>query len=170
MSRSIVPKSGALLVVSGVLIVAGLVLLVVANQVLLEGVYQGEGLIQEGQDLNIQGEFEQGVGVYTVQIVGFSADTFQVRILDPRDDAITSHYIDREIIEEEFVIESPGTYTMIISSVQDTETQIFAAIGPLPDANKKVLGFLSIYVLIAGMLMLVISAVFEVMRRRSRSV
>ena len=161
-------KSGVLLVISGVLIVAGLILLVVGSQIILEGVYQGEGLVRDGQDLTIQGEFESGTGVYTVQIVGYSADTFQVRVLDPQDIVILSHNIEEEIIENEFTAELPGVYTVIVSSRDSKESQVFAAIGPLPDANKRALGFLSIYVLIAGMLLLVITAVFEVKRKRMR--
>ena len=166
MLMCIVLKSGALLVISGVLIVAGLILLVVGSQIILEGVHQGEGLVRDGQDLVIQGKFESGVGVYTVQIVGYSADTFQVQVLDPQDIVILSHDIESEIIENEFTAELSGVYTVIVSSMDREETQVFAAIGPLPDANKKALGFLSIYVLIAGMLLLVVTAIFEARRKR----
>ena len=50
-------KSGIMLVISGALIVIGLILLVVGNQVILEGVSQGNGIVSVNQDLIISGEF-----------------------------------------------------------------------------------------------------------------
>ena len=50
-------KAGIILVASGGLMVIGLILLAVGNQIILEGVFQGNGKINSSQDLTIPGEF-----------------------------------------------------------------------------------------------------------------
>ncbi len=46
---------------------------------------------------------------------------------------------------------------------------MFAAIGPLPDAGKKSLGFISVYVLVIGMIGLVAAGIYGI-KNRVRSV
>ena len=71
-------KAGIILVVSGALIVIGLILLAAGNQVILEGVFQGNGKINSSQDLTISGEFnseESSIGVFAVQVMEFKENT-----------------------------------------------------------------------------------------------
>jgi len=75
--------------------------------------------------------------------------------LNPFDIEILSQEINKETIEEEFRIEETGTYKLIIQSNSNKETQVFAAIGPLPDSGKEILGVIPIYVITAGMIGLV---------------
>ncbi len=155
--------------VSGVLIVIGLVLLVVGNQVILEGVSQGNGMVSVNQDLTVSGEFsseELAYGVYAVQITEFKEDTFYAKVLDSSGIEISSEAIRSETVEKEFEIGQTGSYKLIIQSNSDEESQVFGAIGPLPDAGKKSLGFLSSYTLIAGMVGLVISWIYGIKKRK----
>ena len=158
-----------MLVASGVLIVIGLVLLVVGNQVILEGVSQGNGVVSINQDLTVSGEFsseELAYGVYAVQIMEFKENTFSARVLDSSGIEISSQVIQSETMEKEFQIGQTGSYKLIIQSNSNGESQVFGAIGPLPDAGKKSLGFLSSYILIAGMAGLVVSGIYGVKRRK----
>ena len=167
-----VQKSGIALVVSGALIVIGLILLVVGNQVILEGVSQGNGMVSVNQDLTIAGEFsskEFTYGVYAIQIMEFKENTFSAKVLDSSDIEIASERIQSDTMEKEFEIDQTGSYKLIIQSNSDEETQVFGAIGPLPDAGKKSLGFLSSYLLIAGMIGLVVSGIYGI-RKRKRSI
>jgi hypothetical protein len=43
---------------------------------------------------------------------------------------------------------------------------IFAAIGPLPDANKQLLGSISIIILVIGMIGLVVVGIYGIKYRR----
>ena len=161
-------KSGIMLVVSGVLIVIGLILLVVGNQVILEGVSQGNGMVSINQDLTVSGEFsseEFAYGVYAVQIMEFKENTFSAKVLDSSDIEISSEVIQSETMEKEFEIDQTGNYKLIIQSNSNEESQVFGAIGPLPDAGKKSLGFLSSYILIAGMIGLVVSGIYGIKKR-----
>ena len=148
-------KSGIILIVSGALIVTGLILLVIGNQIILEGVSQENGKVSLNQDLTILNNFEYQnttVGIIAVQVMDFKDDTFSVRVIDPFGIEILSQIIDEETMETEFEISETGNYKLIVDSISNSETQVFAAIGPLPDAGKRSLGFISIYVLVIGMI------------------
>lgn len=162
-------KAGIILIISGALIVIGLILLAVGNQILLEGVFQGNGVVNSNQDLVISGDFDpdkSSVGVFAVQVMEFKENRISAKVLDPFDNEIASKNIDAETIEEGFDILDSGIYKLIIQSNSDEEFQVFGAIGPLPDAGKKSLSFVSAYVLIIGMVGLVGSAIYRVKNRK----
>ena len=152
-----------------ILVVLGLVLLGVGNQIILEGISQDNGLINSNQPLVILGDFNTNdeVGIFAVQLVEYKDNTFTVQILDPFGTEIFFESIKEDTIEREFNITSSGTYKLIIQSNNVEETQVFGAIGPVPDAGKKSLGFVSVYVLIIGLAGLAISGIFAIKKRRS---
>lgn len=162
-------KSALVLVISGVLVVLGLVLLVIGNQVILEGVSQDNGLINSNQPLVISGNFnsDDEEGILAIQLVEHQENTFSVQVLDPFGTEIFFESIKEDTIEREFDITSPGTYKLIIQSSNVDETQVFGAIGPVPDAGKKSLGFISLYVLMIGLAGLAISGIFAIKKRKS---
>ena len=162
-------KSVLVLVVSSILVVLGLVLLTIGNQVILEGVSQDNGLINSNQPLVISGDFNTNdeVGILAVQLVEYKDDTFTVQILDPFGTEIFFESIREDTIEREFNITASGSYKLIIQSNNIEETQVFGAIGPVPDAGKKSLGFVSVYVLMIGLAGLAISGIFAIKKRIS---
>lgn len=156
------------LVISGGLIVIGLVLVVLGNQIILEGVTQGNGKIKSDQALTIVGNLDTqktSIGVFAVQIIEFKDNTFSAKVLDPLDIEIISQEINEDTIEKEFDIIETGIYKLIIESVNNEETQVFGAIGPLPDGSKTLLGFISIYVLVIGMIGLVGVGIYQIKNR-----
>ena len=162
-------KAGIILVASGALIVVGLILLAVGNQVILEGVFQGNGKINSSQDLTILGEFnseESSVGVFAVQVMEFKENMVSARVLDPFDNVIASKNVDEETIVEEFDIIETGSYKLIIQTSSNEDIQVFGAIGPLPDAGKKSLSFVSAYILIIGMVGLVSSGIYKIKSKK----
>ena len=159
-------------VASGALIVIGLILLVIGNQIILEGVSQGSGKVSADQALTILADFDTqdtSVGVFAVQTMEIKDNIVSARVLDPFDSEIISQMINEENIEKEFDVVETGNYKLIIESTSEEETQMFAAIGPLPDVGKKSLGFISMYVLVIGMIGLVGSGIYAV-RNRKRSI
>ena len=79
-------KSIIILIVSGALIGIALILLVLGNQMILEGINQGNGKISQSQSLIISAEFdiqETTQGVFAVQIIDFKDNTLTSKILDP---------------------------------------------------------------------------------------
>ena len=115
-------KSGIVIVVSGALIVLGLILLVIGNQIILEGISQGNGKVSSSQTLSISVEFdsqETSIGVFAVQIMEFKDSTFSVKILDPFESEVISQTINEETIEKEFDVLETGTYKLIIESTNN---------------------------------------------------
>lgn len=164
-------KSGIIIVASGALIVLGLILLVIGNQIILEGVIQGNGKVSSSQEIIISSDFnlqDTSMGVFAVQIMEFKDNTFSAKILDPSDIEIMSQRIDADTIENEFEILDSGSYKLIIESTDFEETQVFGVIGPVPDTGKKILGFISIYVLIIGMGGLVVIAVIGIKNKKNQ--
>lgn len=162
-------KSGIMIVASGILIVIGLILIVIGNQIILEGVSQGNGKVSLSQTLTISGHFDTqdtSTGVFAVQIMEFKDNMFSVRVFDPLDNEVISHAIDEETVEESFDIFETGEYKLVIESTGNEETQVFGAIGPLPDAGKKSLGFISVYVIVVGMVGLVGVGIYSIKNRR----
>jgi len=144
-----------ILIVSGALIAVGLILLVLGNQVILEGINQGNGKISQSQSLTISVEFdmqETTRGVFAIQIIDFKDNTLTAKILDPSDIEIIYQIINEETIEKEFDIVDTGMYKLIIENEDNDEVQVFVAMGPLPDADKKILGLISGYILVVGMI------------------
>jgi hypothetical protein len=163
-------KAGIVLVISISLIIIGMVLIVLGNDVILEDVIQDNGLVNSERELiitsNLDAEKYQ-LGVYAIQIPKFEDKLFFFKVVDPSDNQIISKSLQQETTEEEFEIEISGDYKLIVSSNSDDETQIFAAIGPMPDPAKKSLSFISVYLLITGMILLVIAAVLRIKRKKS---
>ena len=154
---------------SAALIAIGLLLLVVGNQIILEGISQGEGKVSSSQSLTVSVDFdsqETSTGIFAVQIMEFKDNTFSVKVLDPLESEIIFETINTETIEKEFDVLETGTYKLIIESTSNEEPIIFAAIGPLPDANKQLLGSISIIILVIGMIGLVVVGIYGIKYRR----
>ena len=112
-------KSIIILIVSGALIGIALILLVLGNQMILEGINQGNGKISQSQSLIISAEFdiqETTQGVFAVQIIDFKDNTLTAKILDPLDIEIISQIINEEAIEKEFDIVDTGIYKLVIEN------------------------------------------------------
>lgn len=162
-------KSGTLIVGSGILIIAGLFTLVLGNQAILEGIVQDNGMIRSKQTLTISKDFDSQItpiGIFAVQIMEFEENTFYAKILNPFDIEIISQEINEETVEEEFDVVDSGTYKLIIQSNNNEETQVFGAIGPIPDSGKKALGFIPVYVIVAGMVGLAVVGIIEIKNRK----
>ena len=162
-------KSGIMLISSAALIAIGLLLLVLGNQIILEGISQGEGKVSSSQSLTVSADFdsqETSTGIFAVQIMEFKDNIFSVKVLGPFDSEIIAQTINEETIEKEFDVLETGTYKLIIESTSNEEPIVFAAIGPLPGANKQLLGFVSLVILVIGMIGLVVVGIYGVKNRR----
>jgi len=154
---------------SAALIAIGMLLLVLGNQIILEGISQGDGKVSSSQSLTVSADFdsqETSVGIFAVQIMEFKGNTFSVQVLDPFESEIIFQTINAETIEKEFDVLETGTYKLIIESTSNEEPIVFAAIGPFPDTNKQLLGSISIIILVIGMIGLVVVGIYGIKYRR----
>ena len=161
-------KSGLIIVGSGALIVIGLALLALGNQVILDGVSQGDGKVSINQDIIVSTNFDSqktSVGVFAVQIMSLEDNVFSAKVLDPLEIEVISLKVNEETVEKEFDVLESGIYKLVIQSSNDNERHVFGAIGPLPDEGEKSISYISIYVVIIGMVGLFGVGILKIKKR-----
>ncbi|MDC1136529.1 hypothetical protein OAS76_01955 [Nitrosopumilus sp.] len=163
-------KTGLVIAILGILIVAGIATSIVENQVTLEGIIQGNGKVSLAQIVTISVNLDKNatpIGIFAVQVMEFKENTFSAKILDPSGIEIISEKIDEDTIEQEFEVFDSGNYELIIESSDSKESYVAGAIGPLPDANEKfIISSISSSCIIIGMVGLVILAIYEIRNKR----
>ena len=166
-------KSGLIIVILGLLIVTGLVVSIVGNQVTLEGINQGNGEVSSTQTVTISVDFDMEktpIGIFAVQVMEFKENTISIKILDPSDIEIIFQEVNEDTIEEKFDVLETGTYQLVIQSSNDEGIYVTGAIGPLPDANKKnIISIISTSTLLIGMIGLVAIGIYGI-KNRKRSI
>jgi hypothetical protein len=161
-------KSGLIIVGSGTIIVIGLALLALGNQVILDSVSQGDGKVSINQDIIVSTNFDSqktSVGVFAVQVMNLEENVFSAKVLDPSEIEIISLKVNEETIEKKFDILESGIYKLVIQSSNDNESHVFGAIGPLPDEGEKSLSYISVYVVIIGMVGLFGAGILKIKKR-----
>jgi len=165
-----VQKSGLIIVIFGLFIVAGLVVSIVGNQITLEGINQGNGKVSSIETVTISVDLDKeisSVGIFAVQIMEFKKNVITAIILDPSNIEIMSQKINEETIEKEFDVFETGTYQLIIQSSNEDGIYVAGAIGPLPDADKKfILSIISLSLLISGMIGLAVTGIIGIKNRK----
>jgi len=165
-----VQKTGLFIVIFGILIVAGLGMSVIENQITLEEIVQGNGKVNAEQVITISVNLDKDetqVGIFAVQIMDFKENTFSVKIIDPSNTEIISKKIGIDTVEQEFKVLNSGNYELIIQSSDYKESYVAGAIGPLPDADKKlIITSSSTLCIIIGMGGLGIVAIYEIRNKR----
>ena len=162
-------KSGILLVIVGGLVGIGIVLSFYGNQVIFEDLAKEEGDVRFGEDLRVSIELDESIskkGIYAIQILNFKEDVFSVKVYDPLGIEIESQNINEEVFEGNFEIISPGQYELVIKSTEQEESRVFGVIGPEPDAGAKSLGFISLYILVIGLIGMVGVGIYAIKNRR----
>lgn len=160
-------KTGILFVIVGGIVCTGIILSFYGNQVIFEDLIKGEGQIKIGESLTIPAEIdnkETQNGIYAIQIM--DSKGVKAKILDPSDVEIESQSINEEDFEGQFKIATSGIYKLVIENTNDKEVKIFGVIGPEPDAGKKSLGFISLYVLIIGLIGMIIVPIYAIKNRK----
>ena len=163
-------KAGLMVVIAGILIVSGLIISVLGNQLTLEGIVQENGKVSSTQTVSISADFDADntqIGIFAVQIMESKESTTYAKILDPSDIEIISQKVNEDTIEREFDITETGTYTLLIQGSSDEEIFVTGAIGPLPDTDKKfIISIISTSVLIIGMSGLVMIGIYLIVNRK----
>ncbi len=161
-------KTGLVIIVSGAIIVIGLVLLALGNQVILDDVNQGDGKVSINQDIIVSTSIDSkktSVGIFAVQVIDIKENIFSAKVLDPLGIEIITLKVNEETIEEKFDVIESGIYKLVIQSSIEEKSQVFGAIGPLPDEGKKTISFISVYVVIIGMIGLFGAGILKIKKR-----
>lgn len=161
-------KSNILLVGVGCLVSVGIVLSFFGNQMIFEDLAKSEGDIKVGNQLEISTELDETVnknGIYAVQILDFKEGVISASVYDPFGIEIESQSINKEVFEGKFDIISSGTYLLVIESNSQDESKVYGVIGPEPDAGIKSIGFISLYILVIGLIGMVGVAIYAIKNR-----
>ena len=161
-------RSGILFVIVGSIVGIGIILSFYGNQVIFEDLIKGESQVKGKGDLIIPVELdntETQTGIYAIQIINFR-EGITAKILDPFDKEIEFQSINEEVFEGRFNIAVSGIYKLVIENTDEEEIKVFGVIGPEPDAGKKSLGFISLYILIIGLIGMVGVAIYAIKNRK----
>ena len=161
-------KLGLIIIASGAIIVIGLVLLALGNQVILDSVSQGDGKVSINQDITVSTNIDAkktSMGIFAVQVIDIKENIFSAKVLDPLGIEIITLKVNEETIEEKFDVIESGIYKLVIQSSIEEKSQVFGAIGPLPDEGKKTISFISVYVVIIGMIGLFGAGILKIKKR-----
>ena len=161
-------KSGIFFIIVGGLVGIGIILSVYGNYVIFEDLTQGYEDVGSGQDLVLEVELDHTkfqTGIYAVQIKDFESATVTASILDPFNTLVESQSINEEVFEGLFDVTTSGTYKLLVENSGE-QVNVFGVIGPEPDSGKKSLGFISLYILIMGLIGMLIVTVYIVINRK----
>jgi len=168
-----VQKPGLIIVIFGLLIVAGLVVSMVENQVRYEGINQENGKVSSIESFITSVDIDKEkspIGIFNIKIMEFQKNAISAKILDPSNIEIVFEKINKESIEKEFDVFESGTYQLIIESSIDNEINVVGKIGSLPDAdNIFILSIISFSVTIVGMIGIAAIAIVGI-KNRNKSV
>ena len=161
-------KASVLLIAVGGVLGLGIALSFYGNQVLFEGLARGEDDVMAGEDMVIPAELQRSDlgGIYAVQIYDYDGEDIYVHVLDPYNAEIGAERIDGDLFEGRFAVDSDGVYKLVVRNEGSGPVKIFGVVGPEPDAWAKSLGFVSLYVLVIGLLGMAVVGVFVVRGRR----
>jgi len=163
-----VQRSGILFVIVGSIVGVGIILSFYGNQVIFEDLVKGESQVMGRGNLIIPVELDNTktqTGIYAIQITDFK-EGITAKILDPFDKEIEFQFINEEVFEGRFNIATSGIYKLVIENTDEKELEIFGVIGPEPDAGKKSLGFISLYILVIGLIGMVIVTIYAIKNRK----
>ncbi len=162
-------KSSISLVIMGGLVAGGLGLSVLGNEVLFEDFAKNEGVIGAGDRLEVRVSMERSEGgVFAVEVPGLRQDTIHAAVNDPGGNQILRESVDREAYEGYFEVSVPGNYTLVIESSDREERLVAGYIGPEPDASKRTIAFVSIYMLVIGLAGMAAAVIFAIVTKRRR--
>lgn len=156
-----------LLCMAGVLAI-GLVLSVFAGVMVLEDITVLVSSVSSGTPLEISSNIPPGSGVFAVDVQDYTSDMdIRIRVLGPLGYEIASVRMDSAQYEGSFDVDEIYDYVMIIESGRTQSVNLVAALGPMPDPSKNVMGFVSLYMLLIGVIGMLISAIYVIFRRRN---
>ena len=153
----------------GGLIAGGLGLSVLGNEVLFEDFAKNESKVGIEDNLEVQVTLEESQkGVFAVEVLELKPDTIYATIYDPNQNQVLMELIDKEAYEGYFDVNMSGNYTLKVENSDQEEKFIAGYIGPEPDASKRTIAFVSIYLLIIGLIGMLVAVIYAIATRKRR--
>jgi hypothetical protein len=152
------------------LLAAGLGLSVYAGMVVFEDIVLVESVVSAGTPLEVTSTIPPGMGIFALDIQDHEEGmVMHARVLGPLGYTVSSTDIVTAQYEGTFETDEHYEYTLVVESDSTSPVNVVGALGPLPDASKTSLGFVSLYMLLVGMVGMIASTIYLVWWRRRTS-
>ncbi len=159
------------LVIVGALIAIGAMLLIYGSQTITGDLVIEEGKISELVQLEIMAELDPNIntqGVYAVQTIEGKEYDISAIVLDPSNVKIRDVSVSRNSFEDNFKIDSVGTYILIISTSESEEIGLVGGIGHVPDSTGITISIAGFFIIIIGMMGVGVIGFMIIKQRKNR--
>ena len=159
----------ALLAGMGALAVGGLALSAWGNQLLFEDLAGERGEIGAGGSLAVKSHMGQSQkGVFAVEVADPDPGVIRATVSGPGGGRIAEEAVDGGAFEGYFDAGAGGEYTLTVENAGGGAKRVAGYIGPEPDASKRAVAFVSMYVLVVGLVGMPAAAAYAVITRKRR--
>ena len=166
-------KSVVYLAVVGGLLATGIILSFYGAQLTVQDLTADEGIIQQGETLEIIAELDPSIsetGVFVIQILDFNDYEITAKIFDPMGYEMISKSIEKNSIEERFEITSKGKYQLMVENSSPENIQITGVIGHMPDKGTLSVGITGFYILLVGLVGIVGVGIYVIRTKRKEKI
>ena len=160
------------LIVVGIMIAIGAMLLIFGSQTITGDLVIEEGRINSSTELRIIAELDPDIntqGVYAIQTIEGKEYDISAIVLDPSDAKIRNISVDRNSFEDNFEIDSSGTYTLIISTQDSEDIGVVGGIGHVPDSTGVTISIVGFFIIVSGMVGVIVIGFMIIRRRKKKS-
>ena len=160
------------LIVVGIMIAIGAMLLIFGSQTITGDLVIEEGRINSSTELRIIAELDPDIntqGVYAIQTIEGKEYDISAIVLDPSDVKIRNISVDRNSFEDNFEIDSSGTYTLIISTPDLEDIGVVGGIGHVPDSTGVTISIVGFFIIVSGMAGVLVIGFMIIRRRKKKS-
>ena len=165
-------KFKLVIIISAILIIIGIGLTFYESQLINWNVINQQQNLLAGGSMTLTKDLDPSKnqnGVYSVQITDFQEyDNIKVTIFNPADEIIASKPITKNLLQENFLISTSGTYKIQIENQGPRKVQVLAVIGNYPQ-NISLIDILGFIMLITGLSGLAIGMMYLVKNRGKTS-
>ena len=159
------------LVIVGIMIAVGAMLLIYGSQTITGDLVIEEGKINSLTQLEIKSELDPEIntqGVYAVQTIEGKEYDISASVIDPSEVKIKDVSINRNSFEDNFEIDSSGTYTLIISTAESEEIPLVGGIGHVPDSTGVTISIAGFFVIVLGMIGVAVIGFMIIRQRKNK--
>ena len=159
------------LVIVGIMIAIGAMLLIYGSQTITGDLVIEEGKINSLTQLEIKAELDPEIntqGVYAVQTIEGKEYDISASVIDPSEVKIKDVSINRNSFEDNFEIDSSGTYTLIISTAESEEIPLVGGIGHVPDSTGVTISIAGFFVIVLGMIGVAVIGFMIIKQRKNK--
>jgi len=160
------------LIVVGIMIAIGAMLLIFGSQTITGDLVIEEGRINSSTELRIIAELDPDIntqGVYAIQTIEGKEYDISAIVLDPSNVKIRNVSVDRNSFEDNFEIDSSGTYTLIINTPDPEDIGVVGGIGHVPDSTGVTISIVGFFMIVLGMAGVMVIGFMIIRQRKKKS-